>query len=295
MDIHQFEYFMSIASGMTFWAAAEKHHISQSGLSKSISNLEKELDIELFHRIKQHVVLTKAGEYLYNWLKEIEPQVNSLKQNLSKYSNSLSLLVVPSIIELGLSNHIMDFSNIFPDCKLLVEEGISTKKALESLQNHRYDFIFTHNIMVENSKFSSLQIFYDPLIVLLPGDHPMAGHETVFLNDLANNNFLLTGRSSSFLPILSKILGSSFKYSSIKGNRIEMAFRVASHEGLALYFASEINHMDFETSSVFPCVVGDFPDASLSLVWNRDDKLSKNMQEFIEYISNCNILNPNDN
>ena len=61
MDLRQVEYVLAVVDHGTFTAAAESIPISQPALSQAIRSLERELGIELFHRIGRTVVLSEAG------------------------------------------------------------------------------------------------------------------------------------------------------------------------------------------------------------------------------------------
>ena len=64
MDLRKVQYFLAVADLGSFTVAAEKNHISQSALSKHISDLEYELGIRLFTRTKVQVALTPEGSAL---------------------------------------------------------------------------------------------------------------------------------------------------------------------------------------------------------------------------------------
>ena len=64
------EYFLVAAEELNFTKAAKRLYISQQSLSNHISNLEKELDIALFHRTTP-LTLTYAGQVLEKRAREI--------------------------------------------------------------------------------------------------------------------------------------------------------------------------------------------------------------------------------
>ena len=61
MDARQLEYFLAIVDHDGFGRAAQHLHIAQPSLSQAIANLERELGIQLFHRIGRGVVLSTGG------------------------------------------------------------------------------------------------------------------------------------------------------------------------------------------------------------------------------------------
>src|SRR4030088_3825473 len=62
MDLRQLEYFVAVAEEQNFTRAAERVHISQSGVSAQIRQLERELGAELFDRSARIATLTVAGK-----------------------------------------------------------------------------------------------------------------------------------------------------------------------------------------------------------------------------------------
>lgn len=64
MNLEQLKGFVEIARIGHFTRAAEQLHLAQPSLSRQISTLERELGIELFHRVRGNVALTAAGERL---------------------------------------------------------------------------------------------------------------------------------------------------------------------------------------------------------------------------------------
>ena len=61
MELRQLEYFTAVAEEANFTRAAERVHISQSGVSAQIRQLETELGAELFDRSGRTTRLTPAG------------------------------------------------------------------------------------------------------------------------------------------------------------------------------------------------------------------------------------------
>ncbi len=64
MNLEQLTGFVEIAGTGHFTRAAERLHLAQPSLSKQISTLERELGVELFHRVRGNITLTAAGERL---------------------------------------------------------------------------------------------------------------------------------------------------------------------------------------------------------------------------------------
>ncbi len=73
MDLRQIEYFLAVAGGeslasaaqpMSLATAAQSMSVTKPSLSQGIRSLERELGVELFHRVGRGLVLTSAGRAL---------------------------------------------------------------------------------------------------------------------------------------------------------------------------------------------------------------------------------------
>ena len=78
MELRQLRYFVAVADTLNFSRAAESLYVSQSALSKQISELEQELGVTLFERDRRNVALTRAGRILLNEAKGILIQSEKL-------------------------------------------------------------------------------------------------------------------------------------------------------------------------------------------------------------------------
>ena len=62
MNLEQIESFLVLAQRLNFTQAANDLFMAQPALSRLIAALEKELEVQLFHRNSRGVSLTPAGE-----------------------------------------------------------------------------------------------------------------------------------------------------------------------------------------------------------------------------------------
>ncbi|MDR1588569.1 MAG: LysR family transcriptional regulator [Oscillospiraceae bacterium] len=80
----QIEMFIKVAEHLNFSAAARAMYITQPALSKSISRLEENLGVKLFHRSSHGVRLTGVGELLYA---ELCPSVRKINTVIGDVQN----------------------------------------------------------------------------------------------------------------------------------------------------------------------------------------------------------------
>jgi DNA-binding transcriptional LysR family regulator len=80
MELRQLEYFLAVAEEANFTRAAERVHISQSGVSAQIRALENELGASLFDRSGRVARLTDAGAAALPWARAALDAATDLRQ-----------------------------------------------------------------------------------------------------------------------------------------------------------------------------------------------------------------------
>lgn len=90
MDSNLLKVFVSVADNGSISLAAKDLGFAQSNVTARIKQLEKSLDLSLFHRVPKGVILTLDGQKLYPQAKEIVQKVDiTLKNMLSSKTQSL--------------------------------------------------------------------------------------------------------------------------------------------------------------------------------------------------------------
>ncbi len=137
-NAHDLSLFSLVAQTQSFSKAASQAGVSTPALSKRITKLEQELDVQLLYRTTRNVTLTEAGNTLYQHAKSINQQFNDALDAVNSYSGAISgaiKMTVPTISgELLLAEVVAKFCvehpNLAVDMRLendfvdLVEERI---------------------------------------------------------------------------------------------------------------------------------------------------------------------------
>lgn len=141
--------------------AAKKLYVAQSNLSRAVKELEKEFDITIFQRTPKGVVTTREGQRFLIHAKEIQYQVNSLKDayiDLSDHGVSLKISVPRASYISEVFSEYVNSLNKEENLRIHYYETNSMKTIRNVLDFH-YDIgIIRYNSMHEGYYLSLLKL-----------------------------------------------------------------------------------------------------------------------------------------
>ena len=176
MELPHLRYFITVAEELSFSKAALKLHTAQPSLSQQIKDLEDDIGVQLFHRTKRKVELTEEGlvflEQARLTLTQADKAITMARQVAAAKVQYLKIGFVPSA-------EIRIFPYILPRLRVkLPKLQIRTLNLKESdqiaeLKKGDLDIIFI-NQEFQNEVFASQLILKEPLVFMLPKQHPLA-------------------------------------------------------------------------------------------------------------------------
>lgn len=200
MDLKQISYILTIAKTGNMTRAAEQIHISQSALSQSYRNLEKELGITLFQKIGRGLELTDDGLFfcekgaeLLNSAAEFE---NMLKQR--KLQNLHVMNYFTDVVD-NCDETLLQYQSFFPDICFERSYG-STRDAIDFLRNGMIDFALTLRLIDEPDLHSECLID-EPVVILVSKDSRLAALPSINISQL-NGEILTIYQNAESLKLL---------------------------------------------------------------------------------------------
>jgi DNA-binding transcriptional LysR family regulator len=208
MTTEQLRYAVSIAEGGSFSQAAGEFNISQPAVSKQVRNFEWELGCKLFERDTKKTTLTPAGQKLYPQLKDLLLRYDSLLREAREFSTGKQILRVVCLPLLGqyeITPALRRFEMEHPGIELKVteEEEPGFLKSLESC-----DFVITREKILP-PRYQRWPIAKDELALFVNENHPLAGRNTVTLDLLRNETFMLMPKYTSIYQQCMELLSSA--------------------------------------------------------------------------------------
>ena len=198
MELGPLRALVTVAEVGTFTRAAERLGLSQPSLSQQIINLEKEVGHKLFHRLGRKAVLTEAGSVLFQRARRILAEVEDASRELTD-SPSLErrILVgaIPTLATYLLPTLVKRCKDRFPNLQVDIREDFRSDLVHGIIEGELDLAIIA--LPVEDPRLSVEPLLIEPLLLVVSKRHPFAGRDEVSNTELADQNFIMLGSSSS--------------------------------------------------------------------------------------------------
>ncbi|MBQ0005747.1 MAG: LysR family transcriptional regulator [Clostridiales bacterium] len=125
MNDIQIDYFMAVATNLSFTKTSEELYVSQPAISRQIAVMEKELGVKLFTRNNKKTELTKAGELYFELFKNYKADfIETKKKALSFEDKNNRVFRIGFLEGWDLYDYvpaiISRFNEVYPDIKVLI-------------------------------------------------------------------------------------------------------------------------------------------------------------------------------
>lgn len=197
MSPRQLEYFLEIYNQKSIKRAAEKLIISPQSVSKTIKEIEDELNVTLFVRGKKSLEATSEAEYLKNHaikiLEEFD-QIKKIKKFPEHENKIITIYSVDGFLQYVTIKFIEDFQKAFPGILLNIIET-TEKDIIEKLEKRHIDkAIITRSL--DSKVFSCSYLYSNKNCLVIHKDNPLSKKKTISLSDL--NNQPIAGKGSDY-------------------------------------------------------------------------------------------------
>jgi DNA-binding transcriptional LysR family regulator len=183
LDLRKLRYFAAVADKLHFGRAADQLHIAQPVLSRQIRALEQELGASLFIRDSHGVTLTDAGRQLLDDAGPLLASAHAIRRRVSGAARGSQRLVVGFRAGIPVIPAAREFGIRHPDVVVDVQRMEWDDQA-PMLLDGRVDVGYVR-LPIDETGLRLTPLYTEPLMVVLPADHRLAGKEEVTEADLA--------------------------------------------------------------------------------------------------------------
>lgn len=192
MQIESLKVFCDLAETESFTKAAQINHVTQSAVSQQISSLERQFKSLLIERSKKKFRLTREGQVLYDYSKQIIQTYDALFSRLQEIKDIISGTIrVATIYSIGLHDlppYLKKFLKAYPTVNVHVEYRRS---------NQVYDDVLGNVVdlglvayPLKDSKLEIVPLRKDMMVLICHPHHPLAKAKSVPLKAISGQKFI---------------------------------------------------------------------------------------------------------
>src|ERR1700727_3537884 len=192
MQIESLKVFCDLAETESFTKAAQINNVTQSAVSQQISSLERQFKSLLIERSKKKFRLTREGQVLYDYSKQIIQTYDSLQNRLQEIKDIISGTIrLATIYSIGLHDlppYIKKFMKNYPTVNVHVEYR-RANQVYEDVSRQGVDL----GLVVYRMKDSKLEIVplrKEPLVLICHPQHPFTKLKSVKLKALTGQKVI---------------------------------------------------------------------------------------------------------
>ncbi|MDR6610533.1 LysR substrate-binding domain-containing protein [Pseudomonas synxantha] len=193
MELRHLRGFMAVAEELHFARAAERLHIEQSPLSRTIKELESDIGAQLFDRNSRGTRLTKPGEVLAEAVQRIFQAVEQARSDVQAaaagYHCSLRIALSDGVMPQRLAAVLAQCREQEPEVEIRLFE-VSLSQQLKGLREDLFDVGFARSNIVGDGIMAQA-VWRTPLSIAVHARHPLLAHKQIPLAELLNYPLVL--------------------------------------------------------------------------------------------------------
>lgn len=189
----KYDIILDVYENQSISKAAAKHNYTQSAVSQTIRNYEKEIGLKLFKRSKNGMEPLPGTEPIFTELKNMRAcneRIGQIAANINNLNSGfIRIGTIQSIAYHWLPGVLKNFSSEYPNItfQLYVD---SFQRLTEKIHKKELDCIFVSQYVAKD--LPCLPIGIDELVLVTSLNHPLANKLTVSFADIDGQDFILS-------------------------------------------------------------------------------------------------------
>jgi LysR family transcriptional regulator, transcriptional activator of the cysJI operon len=192
MQIESLKVFCDLTETESFTNAAQLNQVTQSAVSQQISSLERVFKSLLIERSKKRFRLTREGQVLYDYSKQVIQTYDALHHKLQEIKELISGTIrVATIYSVGLHDlppYVKKFLKSYPTVNVHVEYR-RANQVYEDVIGNVVDLGLVA-YPVRDNKLEIVALRKDPLVLISHPQHALAKNKSVRLKALSGQKFI---------------------------------------------------------------------------------------------------------
>jgi DNA-binding transcriptional LysR family regulator len=208
LDVLGLEAFVAIVDLGRFGPAAEALHITQTALSRRLSNLEELLEVKLVERTTRSVALTRLGQEFLpqarRLLSDLAAALTEIRETGKAARGDVAIACVPTVGVQFLPSVIQEYAARYPQNRIHILDHSSLGVA-ESVLRREAEFGINVDL-AHHPDLAAAPLLRDRFVLACRDDHPLARRRGLAWKQLAAYPLILAGEASGNRPLLDTAL-----------------------------------------------------------------------------------------
>lgn len=190
--LHQLKVFEATARHGSFTRAAEELFLTQPTVSMQVKQLTKAVGLPLFEQVGKKLYLTDAGRELFATCQDIFNRLDQLEMRVADMKGmkqgQLRLAVITTA-KYFVPRLLGPFCQIYPgiDVSLIVTNH---EQVIDRLSDNQDD-LYIMSQLPEHMDIEAYPFLDNPLVVIAPSNHPLAGKKNIPISELVEEHFIM--------------------------------------------------------------------------------------------------------
>ncbi|MFC4562230.1 LysR family transcriptional regulator [Nocardiopsis mangrovi] len=246
MDARQLTYFLAIVDHGGFGRAAHHLHIAQPSLSQAIAGLERELGVELFHRVGRGAVLTGTGARLIEPARQVVRDLEAVRDTAQAarglHQGRVDVVSMPSPGIEPLTTMMAAFARAHPLMTVNVAGAFTPEEVVQAVRSGAAEIgLMGASGRPRTADLRVLPVEDQPLVLVSPPGTDDLPDTRVGVADLAGLRLIVSQPGSLMRQLVDDILAS----------------------GTDVHLAAEVDHR----TSILPLVLAGLGHAVVPSSW----------------------------
>ena len=224
--LHQLKVFEIVARHGSFTRAAEELFTTQPTVSMQVKQLTKAVGLPLFEQVGKRIYLTDAGRELLATCREIFRSLAEFEMtvaDLKGLKQGRLRLGAVSTTKYFVPRMLGPFCKLYPGID--VEYKVTNHEHILARLSENLDDLYILSQLPEGMDIRYYPFLENPLVVLAPVDHPLAGEKNIPLQRLGGEPFIMREPGSGTRSSVQKVFEEH-------GVKVKVRLELGSNEAI---------------------------------------------------------------
>ncbi len=205
--LHQLKVFETVARLSSITRAAEELSLTQPTVSMQVKQLSKNVGATLFEQIGKKLYLTEAGQELFKTCRHIFEQLAQFEMKVADLqgmkSGRLKLATITTT-KYFIPRVLEPFCKMYPGIDVALQ--ITNHERIMSRLSQNQDDLYIVSQVPDSTDFSAFPFLENPLVVVAPANHPLAGESNIPISALQDLPFIMRESGSGTRTAVENLL-----------------------------------------------------------------------------------------